>query len=93
MYLTGISFFPQTAEETRSTLKGERGADLVARLVKLSGVEGEAKAKGRAGVEFCAVGESGDAAVVDLGLESGCSVSMPTRGLQGLTAYNIPWRN
>jgi len=50
------------------TLEGERGADLVAGLVELGGVEGETEAEGGAGVELGAVGEGGDTAVVDLDL-------------------------
>lgn len=49
-------------------LEGERGADLVAGLVELGGVEGETEAEGGAGVELGAVGEGGDTAVVDLDL-------------------------
>jgi len=50
------------------TLEGERGADLVASLVELGGVEGKAEAEGGAGVELGAVGKGGDTAVVDLDL-------------------------
>ena len=53
---------------THLTLEGERGADLVAGLVELGGVEGEAEAEGGAGVELGAVGEGSNAAVVDLDL-------------------------
>ena len=52
----------------RSALERERGADLVAGLVELLGVEREAEADGGAGVELGAVRESRDAAVVDLDL-------------------------
>lgn len=41
----------------------------MAGLVQLLGVEGEAETEGGAGVELGAVGESGDTAVVDLGLK------------------------
>lgn len=50
------------------TLEGERGADLVAGLVELGGVERKAEAEGGASVELGAVGEGSDTAVVDLGL-------------------------
>lgn len=40
----------------------------MAGLVELLGVEGQAETEGGAGVELGAVGESGDTAVVDLGL-------------------------
>ena len=50
------------------TLESQAGADLVAGLVQLLGVEGEAETDGGASVELGAVGESGDTAVVDLGL-------------------------
>ena len=53
---------------TRLTLEGERGADLVASLVELGGVEGKTEAEGGAGVELGAVGKGGDTAVVDLDL-------------------------
>ena len=49
-------------------LEGERGADLVAGLVELGGVEGKTEAEGGAGVELGAVGKGGDTAVVDLDL-------------------------
>jgi hypothetical protein len=52
----------------RLTLKGEGSTDLVASLVELGGVEGEAEAEGGAGVELSAVGKGGDTAVVDLDL-------------------------
>lgn len=45
----------------------------MAGLVELGGVEGEAEAEGGAGVELGAVGERGDAAVVDLDLLFVCS--------------------
>jgi hypothetical protein len=51
------------------TLKGQRSANLVAGLVELVGVEGQAEADGGAGVELGGVGEGRDAAVVDLGLD------------------------
>lgn len=50
------------------TLEGERGADLVAGLVELVGVERETETNGGAGVELGAVSKGGDTAVVDLGL-------------------------
>lgn len=50
------------------TLEGKGGADLVAGLVELGGVEGETEAEGGAGVELGAVGKGGDTAVVDLDL-------------------------
>jgi hypothetical protein len=50
------------------TLEGERGADLVASLVELGGVEGQTEAESGAGVELGAVGKGGDTAVVDLDL-------------------------
>lgn len=50
------------------TLEGKGGADLVAGLVELVGVERQAEADGSAGVELGRVGEGSDAAVVDLGL-------------------------
>ena len=50
------------------TLEGERGADLVAGLVELGGVEGKTEAEGGAGVELGAVGKGGDTTVVDLDL-------------------------
>jgi hypothetical protein len=50
------------------TLEGKGGADLVAGLVELGGVEGETEAEGGASVELGAVGKSGDTAVVDLDL-------------------------
>jgi hypothetical protein len=50
------------------SLEGERGADLVASLVELGGVEGQAEAESGAGVELGAVSKGGDTAVVDLDL-------------------------
>ena len=54
------------------TLEGEGGADLVAGLVELGGVEGKTEAEGGAGVELGAVGKGGDTAVVDLDLLRSC---------------------
>ena len=54
------------------TLEGKGGADLVASLVELGGVEGETEAEGGAGVELGAVGKGGDTAVVDLDLLRCC---------------------
>ena len=59
----------------RLTLEGEGSADLVASLVELGGVKGEAEAEGGAGVELGAVGEGGDTAVVDLDLLQFCQWS------------------
>lgn len=61
-------FVPFLKKILHLTLEGERGADLVAGLVELGGVEGEAEAEGGAGVELGAVGEGSNAAVVDLDL-------------------------
>jgi hypothetical protein len=55
----------------RLTLKGERGADLVAGLVELGRVEGETETKGGTWVELGAVGKSSNTTVVDLGLRDG----------------------
>ena len=54
------------------TLEGKGGADLVAGLVELGGVEGETEAEGGASVELGAVGKGGDTAVVDLDLLRSC---------------------
>jgi hypothetical protein len=50
------------------TLECKGGANLVASLVELGGVEGETEAEGGASVELGAVGKGGDTAVVDLDL-------------------------
>ena len=50
------------------TLEGEAGADLVAGLVELLGVEGDTDADGEALVDLGVVGEREETAVVDLGL-------------------------
>ena len=50
------------------TLEGEAGADLVAGLVKLLGVERDADAESEALVDLGVVGEREETAVVDLGL-------------------------
>lgn len=53
---------------TSLTLKDEAGADLVAGLVELVGVERETDTEGGASVELGVVGKGGDTTVVDLGL-------------------------
>lgn len=55
-------------ELTSLTLKGEAGAELVAGLVQLLGIERAANAKGQAAVDLGVVGEGSNAEVVDLGL-------------------------
>lgn len=52
------------------TLKGERNTHLVTSFIERFGVERKTKADGGAGVELGAVGESCNAAVVDLGLSN-----------------------
>lgn len=41
----------------------------MASLVQLGGIEGEAQAESGAGVELGAIGEGGNTAIVDLGLQ------------------------
>ena len=50
------------------TLEDEAGADLVASLVELVGVERETNTEGGASVELGVVGEGSNTTVVDLGL-------------------------
>lgn len=50
------------------TLEDEAGADLVASLVELVGVERETNTEGGASVELGVVGKGSNTAVVDLGL-------------------------
>ena len=52
----------------RLTLKGEAGAELVAGLVELLGIERATNAEGQTGVDLGVVGEGRNAEVVDLGL-------------------------
>lgn len=52
----------------RLTLKGEAGAELVAGLVQLLGIERAANTKGQAAVDLGVVGQGSNAEVVDLGL-------------------------
>ena len=66
----------------------------MAGLVELGGVEGEAEAKGGAGVELGAVGKSGDTAVVDLDLwvEIVLVFSSKTFCCKLGDQDNVPWR-
>ena len=50
------------------TLEGKAGAELVAGLVELLGIERAANAEGQTAVDLGVVGEGGNAEVVDLGL-------------------------
>lgn len=50
------------------TLEGEASTDLVGSLVEVLGVEGSAQAEGDTRAEEDVVSESGNTAVVDLGL-------------------------
>ena len=50
------------------TLEDEAGADLVASLVELVGVERKTNAEGGTGVELGVVGKGSNTTVVDLGL-------------------------
>lgn len=50
------------------SLKGEAGANLVSSLVEVLGIEGSTKAQGDTRAKENVVGQSGDTAVVDLGL-------------------------
>jgi len=50
------------------TLERKAGAELVAGLVQLLGVEGAADAEGKTGVDLGVVGQRGDTTVVDLSL-------------------------
>lgn len=52
----------------RLTLEGEAGAELVAGLVELLGIERATNAEGQTRVDLGVVGEGRDAEVVDLGL-------------------------
>lgn len=55
----------------RLTLEREAGADLVAGLVQLLGIERAANAEGQTAVDLGVVGEGSNAEVVDLGLTTG----------------------
>lgn len=63
---------------TRLTLEREAGADLVAGLVELLGVEGDADAEGEALIDLGVVREGEEAAVVDLGLDISISLAFPS---------------
>lgn len=52
----------------RLTLKGEAGAELVAGLVQLLGIERATNTEGQTAVDLGVVGEGSNAEVVDLGL-------------------------
>lgn len=69
----------------RLSLKGEAGAELVARLVQLLGIERAANTKGQAAVDLGVVGEGCDAEVVDLGLGVVSRSSGPTVHLESTT--------
>jgi hypothetical protein len=53
---------------SRLSLKGEAGAELVAGLVQLLGIERATNTKGQTAVDLGVVGEGRNAEVVDLGL-------------------------
>lgn len=59
---------PTLSTILRLTLKGEAGAELVAGLVELLGIEGTANAEGETAVDLGVVGEGCDAEVVNLSL-------------------------
>lgn len=65
-FIRGISFF--WLKRGHLTLEGEAGTDLVGSLVEVLGVEGSAQAEGDTRAEEDVVSESGNTAVVDLGL-------------------------
>jgi len=52
----------------RLTLKGEAGAELVAGLVQLLGIERATNTKSQTAVDLGVVGEGSNAEIVDLGL-------------------------
>jgi len=58
------------------TLEGKAGAELVAGLVELLGIERAANAEGQTAVDLGVVGEGGNAEVVDLGLGEGSRVKL-----------------
>lgn len=60
--------FYSRLESARLTLKGEAGAELVASLVELLGIERAANAESQSAVDLGVVRERGNAEVVDLGL-------------------------
>ena len=62
------ALFPSKAR--RLTLKGEAGAELVARLVQLLGIERATNAEGQTTVDLGVVSEGRNAEVVDLGLQN-----------------------
>lgn len=63
-------FPPYYTHSIRLTLKGEAGAELVAGLVQLLGIERATNAEGQTAVDLGVVGEGSNAEVVDLGLET-----------------------
>jgi hypothetical protein len=71
------------------TLEGEVGANLVATLIELLGIEGAANAKGEASIDLGVVGQGDETTVIDLELFSPF-VSVAT---SKKITLSIPWQS
>jgi len=69
---SSLSFYPRKVLSRKAEVDiPEESTDLVATLVDLLTVEGEANTEGEAWVDLCVVGEGDHTAVVNLGLDKG----------------------